>query len=66
MENWFVPILVAIIGGPIMFLLSLLRKENKNQHLEGRELVKEVITKVDNIGTKLDGHIGWHKGKEEK
>ena len=60
------PILVAIIGGPIMFLLSLLRKENKNQHLEGRELVKEVITKVDNIGTKLDGHIGWHKGKEEK
>lgn len=66
MENWFVPILVAIIGGPMMFLLSLLRKENKNQHLEGRELVKEVITKVDNIGTKLDGHIGWHKGKEEK
>lgn len=49
-----------------MFLLSLLRKENKTQHLEGRELVKEVITKVDNIGTKLDGHIGWHKGKEEK
>lgn len=65
MENWFVPILVAIIGGPIMFLLSLLRKENKNQHLEGRELVKEVIEKVDKIGTKIDGHIGWHKGKEE-
>ncbi len=65
MENWFVPILVAIIGGPIMFLLSLLRKENKNQHLEGRELVKEVIEKVDKIGTKIDGHIGWHKGKED-
>lgn len=65
MENWFVPILVAIIGGPIMFLLSLLRKENKNQHLEGRELVKEVIEKVDRIGTKIDGHIGWHKGKED-
>jgi len=64
-ENWFVPILVAIIGGPIMFLLSLLRKENKNQHLEGRELVKEVIEKVDKIGTKIDGHIGWHKGKED-
>ena len=59
------PILVAIIGGPIMFLLSLLRKENKNQHLEGRELVKEVIEKVDRIGTKIDGHIGWHKGKED-
>ena len=59
------PILVAIIGGPIMFLLSLLRKENKNQHLEGRELVKEVIQKVDKIGTKIDGHIGWHKGKED-
>ena len=66
MESWLVPILVAIIGGPIMFLLSLLRKENKSQHAEGREMVREVITKVDRIGTKLDGHIGWHKGKEEK
>jgi hypothetical protein len=41
-----------------------LRKENTNQHAEGRELLKEVISKVDKVGTKIDGHIGWHEGKE--
>ena len=66
MESWFVPILVAVIGGPLMVLMQLLRKENTNQHAEGRELLKEVISKVDKVGTKIDGHIGWHEGKETK
>lgn len=64
MESWFVPILVAVIGGPLMVLMQLLRKENTNQHAEGRELLKEVISKVDKVGTKIDSHIGWHEGKE--
>jgi hypothetical protein len=25
-----------------------------------------VAEKVDKVGTKLDGHIGWHEGKEDK
>ena len=49
-----------------MVLMQLLRKENTNQHAEGRELLKEVISKVDKVGTKIDGHIGWHEGKETK
>ncbi len=65
MEAWFVPIVVAVIGGPVMVLMQLLRRENTSQHAEGRELLHQVIDKVESIGTKIDGHIGWHEGKEE-
>jgi hypothetical protein len=60
--NWFIPVLVAVITGPVVVLLQLLRRENTNQHAEGRELLHEVIQKVDNVGTKIDNHIGWHEG----
>lgn len=66
MESWFVPIIVSVIGGPLMVLMQLLRKENTNQHAEGRELLREVIDKVDSVGTKIDNHIGWHEGIKEK
>ncbi|CAB4151449.1 hypothetical protein UFOVP587_17 [uncultured Caudovirales phage] len=65
MESWLVPVVVAIIGGPIVVLMQILRKENSNQHAEGRELLKEVISKVDRVGTKIDSHIGWHDGIKE-
>jgi hypothetical protein len=64
--NWFIPVLVAVITGPVVVLLQLLRRENTNQHAEGRELLREVIQKVDNVGTKIDGHIGWHEGIKEQ
>jgi hypothetical protein len=58
--------LVAVIGGPLMFLMQLLRRENTSQHAEGRELLNRVLFKVDQVGTKIDNHIGWHEGKKEK
>lgn len=60
-----VPILVAIISGPLVVILQKLRKENTEQHAEGRILLKMIGTKVDKIGSKLDNHIGWHEGKKE-
>lgn len=65
MESWLVPIVVAIIAGPLVVLLQLLRRENSSQHAEGRELLNRVIFKVDQVGTKIDNHIGWHEGKKE-
>ena len=65
MESWLVPILVAVIGGPLMVLMQLLRRENTSQHAEGRELLNRVLFKVDQVGTKIDNHIGWHEGKKE-
>jgi hypothetical protein len=46
-------------------VLQKLRRENTEQHAEGRDLLKLVGIKVDKIGSKLDQHIGWHEGKKE-
>ena len=61
----WVPIIVAIIMGPVVVVLQKLRKENTEQHAEGRILLKMIGSKVDRIGTKLDEHIGWHDGQKD-
>ena len=65
MEQVWVPIIVAIIMGPIVVVLQKLRKENTDQHNEGRILLRVIGNKVDKIGSKIDGHIGWHDGVKE-
>jgi hypothetical protein len=47
-------------------VLQRLRKENTEQHEEGRILLKMIGSKVDKIGSKLDNHIGWHEGQKGK
>ena len=64
-EVW-VPIIVALITGPMVVVLNKLRKENSEQHADGRSLMYMVAEKVYKVGAKLDGHIGWHKGKEDE
>jgi len=63
METILVPIVVAVIGGPLVVVLQKLRKENSDQHAEGRALLERGADKVDGVATKLDEHIGWHKGR---
>jgi len=65
MEPVWVPIVVALITGPVVVVLQKLRKENTDQHNEGRILLKVIGNKVDKIGSKIDNHIGWHDGKQE-
>ncbi len=65
MEPVWVPIIVALITGPVVVVLQKLRKENTDQHNEGRILLKVIGSKVDKIGSKIDNHIGWHDGKQE-
>ena len=66
MESIIVPIVVAVIGGPIVVLLNKVRSENTSQHAEGQILLRMVGAKVDKIASKLDNHIGWHEGQKEK
>lgn len=65
MEPVWVPIIVAIIMGPIVVVLQRLRRENTDQHNEGRILLRVIGNKVDKIGSKIDNHIGWHDGVKE-
>ena len=61
-----IPIIVAIIGGPVVVILQKLRKENTSQHAESRQLLSIVVDKVDKVDNKLDVHITWHLDKEKK
>ncbi len=66
METIIVPIVIAIISGPIVVIMSKLRSENSSQHAEARSLLRDIGGKVDRVASKLDEHIGWHNGKEDK
>jgi hypothetical protein len=65
LSSVWVPIIVAIIMGPVVVVLQKLRKENTEQHNEGRVLLRAIGNKVDKIGSKLDHHIGWHEGQKD-
>lgn len=54
------PVAVAVITGPVVVLLQMLRKENTNQHSESRSMLEHLVIKVDNIDEKLDDHIDNH------
>ena len=58
--EWLIPVVVAVITGPVVVLLQQLRKENTEQHAESRSLLERVADKVEKVDEKLDGHIEWH------
>jgi len=66
MSEIVVPILVAIISGPLLIIMNKVRKENSAQHGEAQILMRVLGRKVDRIGEKIDGHIGWHDGVKDK
>jgi len=65
LSSVWVPIIVAVIMGPVVVVLQKLRKENTDQHAQGQVLLRVIGSKVDKIGSKLDNHIGWHEGKKD-
>lgn len=56
MADWVVPVLVAVIGGPLVVLIQQFRKESSEQH-------GVLAGKIDKINDKLDNHIEWHLTK---
>ena len=64
--EWVVPIVVALIGGPLVVVVQKLRDENTSQHAEARNLLNKVAYKVDKVDEKLDNHIEWHLTKPRK
>ena len=54
--EWLVPLVVAVIGGPLVVVVQSLRKESSDQHAV-------LAGKIDKLADKLDGHIDWHLKK---
>lgn len=67
MQPWWVAIVVAVIGGPLMWLLRRLDRRNTEQHNNSlntlhriEESIGRVDGKVDRLDARLDSHIDWH------
>lgn len=63
--EWLVPILVAVITGPVVVILQRLRRENTEQHAHNTIMLRQIGTRIDRIASKLDKHIGWHEGQKD-
>lgn len=66
--QWWVPIVVAVIGGPLMWLLARFDKHNTQQHNNNMKVLERIEGKVDHIESKIDkvddrlnNHIDWHQ-----
>lgn len=67
MSVWLVPIVVAVITGPLVVLMSKFDKRNTEQHDRNMEelqrigdSVEKIDLKVDRIDDRLDHHMEWH------
>jgi len=63
---WWVPIVVATIGGPLMWFLAKFDKRNTEQHGANMKVLERIEVKVDKLDDRLDGHIDWHSHKDNK
>ena len=59
----FVPIAVALVGGPLMWLLSRFDKRNTEQHGANMKVLERIETKVERVDERLSDHIDWHLDK---
>ena len=55
-----VPLLVALIGGPLMWALKRMddhrvRSDDRNHHV-----LVEIRDNIKNVNSRLDDHIAWH------
>ncbi len=66
MSSYIVPIVVALIGGPLMILFARFDKRNTQQHGENMKILQRVETKVDKVDDRLSGHIDWHLDRDNK
>lgn len=65
MADVLVPIVVALITGPVVVILHKLRRENTDQHAEARLLMRVLAKKVDKVSDKIDAHIDWHMQRKD-
>jgi hypothetical protein len=57
---WWVPIVVALITGPLMVLMKRFDKRNTEQHADNQRVLLRIEDKVNHIDERLDDHIDYH------
>lgn len=54
------PVVVALIGGPVMWFLTRFDRRNTEQHGENQRVLNRIENKVDRLDGRIDSHIDWH------
>ena len=62
--GWWVPIVVAFIGGPMMWGLHRIDKRNSEQHNQSYDLLGRIENKLEKLDDRIHGHIHWHANGE--
>lgn len=58
--SWVVPVVVALIGGPLMWFLKRFDHRNTEQHNQNLNVLERIEGKIDKVDGRLDEHISWH------
>lgn len=64
MSTVWVPVIVAIIGGPLMWFLARFDRRNTQQHGANMKVLERIESKVDKVDDRINGHIEWHLDQE--
>lgn len=54
------PILVACIGGPVMWFLARFDRRNTEQHGENQKVLNRIEGKIERLDNRVTDHIEWH------
>jgi hypothetical protein len=67
MEAAIAAVVVALIGGPVMWKLNRLDRKNSAEHAENQNALTQIIADVSQVhgiasrvDARLDEHISWH------
>lgn len=63
MNEIFVPIIVALIGSPLVWVLNRLDKRNTEQHANSMQVLQEIKDDVREAKQDIKNHIQWHLDK---
>lgn len=55
--------LIGVLGSVLMWFLSRLRKENREDHDYVKDALENLHEDVKEVGKKIDNHIDWHLKK---
>lgn len=53
MDPWFVPIIVAVIAGPLMWALRKFDRNNSDQHAQNLQALTELKTDVKEVAAEV-------------
>ena len=60
-------VVVALIGAASIIMVSLIeltRRQNNKDHATNAGKLDQVITKIDNVDSRLGSHMEWHAHKD--